>query len=347
METTESNFLDFENGKEGSVEFRQIITTDITIEALGTMLNTNPHGVGVIKDELIGWLKGMNQYRGGAGEDMEKFLSCYSRAPFYINRKSSPFPLQIDSPFVTVIGGLQNDLLPEIAKDKNTGFIDRILLSAPERIPARSSEHEISDEVMKNYRDFIVNMHHSLSNVFKNDIKNRIVVRFSENAYSRWKEWHKSHCAEMNNEMPYYLQGAWSKLEAYTARFCLLLERLRCADKNVNIETISLESIEGAIKLSDYFKAHARIVYDLMNSSDMDKKVAKAVAWIKKQGGTVTSRKLYSYKVAGCKNYQEAADLFAEMCERRIGEAYESKTANGKMKTTFRLKPVSHNNGTY
>ena len=49
--------------------------SDATIEALTSLLQKQPQGVLFIQDELIAWVKGMNQYRQGNGSDMEKWLS--------------------------------------------------------------------------------------------------------------------------------------------------------------------------------------------------------------------------------------------------------------------------------
>jgi len=338
----------FKNGSESGEEknqvirLPQIITSDTTIEALAQLLNDNPHGIIIFKDELIGWIKSMNQYRGGSGEDMEKFLTMWSQTQTIINRKSLKEPYQIDKPFITIIGGIQNDLLLDLSGLKNNGLIDRILFCFPDTVPFVHTRDEISDEVMIAYMKFMTTLYEAQEDI-SNEEK-EIPIPFSIPAYGVWENWHIEHCEEMNNsELPYYLKGAWAKLEAYCARFCLILEVLSCHYNNSKPNEISFESITNSIKLINYFKSHARKVYDHMNSSDMDKKIEKAYQWVRKQGGTVNARKFYSYKVAGCKNFHDAMDFFAEMQDRGMGLIYEIPNASGKKKIIFRLKSISAN----
>ena len=49
----------------------QVLTTDTTMAALAALLEANPRGILVFRDELVGWVRSMNGHRGG-GSDRQK-----------------------------------------------------------------------------------------------------------------------------------------------------------------------------------------------------------------------------------------------------------------------------------
>ena len=50
------------------------IASDTTVEALGDIFENNPRGILIHRDELAGWILGLNQYKGGAGNDRQHYL---------------------------------------------------------------------------------------------------------------------------------------------------------------------------------------------------------------------------------------------------------------------------------
>ena len=86
--------------------FPQLFSTDATVEALAGVLEQNPRGVLFVRDELTGWARAMNQYKGGKGNDRQTWLSFWNGATVLVNRKSRKEPLTIDNPFVSVTGCL-------------------------------------------------------------------------------------------------------------------------------------------------------------------------------------------------------------------------------------------------
>ena len=316
-----SLYVDYKKAKDdkesnGPPIYEAIITTDITIESLANLLVDNSHGLGVIKDEIIGVVNSLNQYRGGKGEDKQKFLSAWSGRPFYVNRVSKP-PLQIDNPFICIVGGIQPDILPDLASSKTDGFIERFLFQKPDPIRYKHTDEEISDEVRDAYEKIILSIYNSQKNTTQK------ILKFSPEAQELWKQWHIAFCDSMNDNIPYYLLGMMGKLEAYTARFSLILEHLKCAYEGTEIMSISRESLEGAIKLSEYFKAHATLVLDSLTSSPLDKKIIKAFEWLKKQRSErptklTTVRRFYTNHAGGVKDAREAYDMLEEMKSRGI-----------------------------
>ena len=104
----------------------QFIVGDITIEALADLHQENQKSIGMNKDELAGWVKDMNKYRQGS--DVEFWLSSFNGEFGGINRKTSSNAF-IESPFISVFGGIQPSVLTDVATEQfqENGFLDRLL----------------------------------------------------------------------------------------------------------------------------------------------------------------------------------------------------------------------------
>lgn len=313
-------------GANEPVRSRTLLTTDTTTEALMELLQQNPHGVTIYKDEFIGFIKGMDQYRAGRGDDLEKFLSLWSQSIIAIHRKGK-IPIQIEYPLVSIVGGIQPEVLSILAKMMDNGFIERLLFCFPASIPLIHTDSEIPDEVAKKYKELIQGIYLRQS---ESGLK---VFEFTNGAKSLWKEWHTTYCEEMNVS-PY--KGALAKLEAYTARFALILEFLWCAEENIPVEAITVTSLEGAIKLTNYFAANIKKVYGSFESSKIDLQIEKAVKWFKKQHhGIASMRKFYTNRVAGVQNANEAYDILMEMRSRNLGRIEETSDGLSNKRQNF------------
>src|SRR5688500_3095726 len=78
---------------------------DTTVEALIRVLKETPRGVLVAKDELAGWIRGMDQYKaGGKGSDRQFWLSAWNSDPITVDRKGAPEALMVPNPYVSKIG---------------------------------------------------------------------------------------------------------------------------------------------------------------------------------------------------------------------------------------------------
>ena len=57
-------------------EMERVLCNDATVEALARVLASNPRGVLLYRDELVGWTRSFDQYKGH-GEDSQFWLSCW------------------------------------------------------------------------------------------------------------------------------------------------------------------------------------------------------------------------------------------------------------------------------
>jgi hypothetical protein len=58
----------------------------------------------------------MDAYRSGRGGDRQHYLSMWSRATIKVDRKgNNGAPILVSRPVLPVVGGIQPDLLPDLA----------------------------------------------------------------------------------------------------------------------------------------------------------------------------------------------------------------------------------------
>lgn len=240
----------------------QFIVNDITLEALVELHDENKNGIGVLKDELAGWLKGMNQYRAGA--DLEHWLSSWNGKEINLNRKTSKSSF-VDKAFIPVLGGIQPGILENYYTEdnKDSGFLDRLLFAYPDLNVEKYNEDEMEESYINWYSDYITSFFQVIrNNVRKNEsgeIK-PLISRFSEEAKREWVRIFNDITEKQNSdEENEYLKSMLPKQKSYIPRFALIINTLDCYERNDNnLYEISKESILKAEKLSTYFISMAK-----------------------------------------------------------------------------------------
>jgi uncharacterized protein DUF3987 len=66
----------------------QLYTTDAELEALIQLLHQKPRGLLFVRDELAGWILGMNIYKHSRVNDRQHWLSLWNGADILVNRKT-------------------------------------------------------------------------------------------------------------------------------------------------------------------------------------------------------------------------------------------------------------------
>jgi len=181
----------------------------------------------------------------------------------------------IPLPFISVAGTIQKGILNELAKGSRTqnGFIDRILFVIPDNIQKEYwSETDLPPVVSENWESIISNLL-NLS-VTNDDTQNPSpeVLRFTPEAKKLLFEWQKVNTDQSNGAESEALSGIFSKMDMYVLRLALILEMMRYACKESNKQAVSIEAVQGAVKLVEYFKSSAVKVNSILsNASPLDK----------------------------------------------------------------------------
>ncbi|MBP7679059.1 MAG: DUF3987 domain-containing protein [Bacteroidales bacterium] len=248
--------------------WKKFLVSDCTPEALAEVHKFNQRGIGEYSDELAGWVKNFNRYNKGS--EQEFWLSAWNSKPITIDRVSKE-PVFIPLPFISVAGTIQNGVLNELAKENRTenGFIDRILFVIPENIKKPYwGETELNPVFIDNWNEIITRLIHLPVKLDFTETPLPEILRFTPEAKQLLWEWQKRNADECNQAESEAISGIFSKLEMYAVRLALILELLRWSCNESSKQAVSIEAVQGALKLVEYFKRSAVKVYSIITNTN-------------------------------------------------------------------------------
>jgi len=269
----------------------EIHMNDTTTEALSEVMSHNPKGVFLVKDELTGWIRSLDQYKeSGKGVDREFYLSAFSGDPIKVSRKGKE-PLLVEHPRIVIFGGTVPEKLSDLVGTSQDGFAERILFSYPASIRRTWSDQEISPDLFTRV---------SLAYL---SLRDNQAIKLSPGA--------KKHLVKFYNETftPGYA-GYKPKLMSLTTRFALILSKMHG-------ETICTERrLQDAIRLAEYFDAHIQKVLKEARVSQETRDVNKLVSYAQKKGVRELSiRDLVRAGIPGCPSAKVAREKCQELVD--------------------------------
>jgi len=229
-------------------------TTDVTLEALAPMLEGSS-GVAVAFDEIVGWIKSMDNYAGKSGRDRAQYMSLWAERPLKIDRKRD-VPILVEHPMVCVIGGVQPDMLFELttAAGREDGFIDRFLWTWPEQSLPGWSEAVVSEKTKTAMAELFGRLRSGEGEV----------VRLSAVAKTRWVAWYEERQLRLASAKG-PMKGILSKADVHLARLTLVLHVLE--HEQPTLSAVSEQTMESAIALIEYHLGQAERVVDKLSHS--------------------------------------------------------------------------------
>jgi hypothetical protein len=266
----------------GKPALEHFYTTDPTVEALAMMLTTSP-GVVNTRDELVSWVKSMDAYRGGKGGDRQRWLSAWSDEPWKVDRKGGD-PIYIPHPAISVIGGMQPDVLRELRHEAGArdGFIERLLWAAPEaKMPGWTEETVAEQTIQEVYTQFAALRDGATG------ADEPAIITLSPDAKARFVAWYEANMRQVAGATG-LVQGIYAKLPQQLARLALVLHCLTWGGL-APTRMVTPETMEGAIALVEYFRAHAHRVLPAFGGTDDDEPlVERVIRYLRAQGDWVT-----------------------------------------------------------
>ncbi|MDC3256086.1 YfjI family protein [bacterium] len=318
----------FEKAKEGNppepprtVEARQIVVSDITVEALAVTLQSNPRGVLLIRDELAGFIKSLNKYNKGGGDE-QAYLSMYGARSLNVVRKGngpSPFILNVERAAVCITGGIQPAILEECLTSglRESGFAARIMMSEPPRKLNRWSEEVISPAVRKNYSKLV-------KQLYELDFEDGkpMVVKPTDGAkelYTNYYNKLQASAVDATGE----LAARLNKISAVALRLALIIHC--CSNDDTELTP---ESMMCGIQIAEWFECEARRINQKANESLEDQSRRKVAEYIAKRGGSITARDLQRGKNE-IKNSDQAERVLRDLANHGWGNMQTRKSEKG------------------
>jgi putative DNA primase/helicase len=310
----------------------RVRVNDTTVEAIIPILKDNPRGLILERDELVGWVKGMDQYKaGGRGSERQFWLSVWSNEPTSVDRKGQEAPISVLKPFIGVVGSIQPDILGELAENREDGMLERFLFCYPKTLNAMWTEDDISEGALVGYQD----LYHRLRNLSM--VKDEdgdpieVPVTFSPEAKEVYIDLYNSHRREMATPgFPRYLRSVWAKLEAYTLRLTLIVACCRFTENSV-AERVEVEDVMRAASLADHFEEQARRVFGTLYGFDAKKRLLEDVSrFVAKEGGlwmgTATELHQQFHSTHKPERPDELSKFVKDAAEDEEGFIYHSET---------------------
>ena len=146
--------------------------------------------------------------------------------PITVDRKlGDQKTLRVPRAAVSIIGGIQPNVLKEVIGREHLkdGLGARFLLTMPDTRPIRWSEDTVSPETTAAFDKTVAQL---LSLKPADDGAGNLtpqILTLSEEAKAKWVAYYDQHQAK-KSQLDDDLAAAWSKLEAYTARFALIFQ---------------------------------------------------------------------------------------------------------------------------
>lgn len=229
---------------------KKLILTNCTPEALFKRLNENPRGCTIISDELPTFLDGINNY--SKSDQQSNFLTTWSNKPTTIDRISQPIPLFIETPFLSIIGGVQPRMLGRLftSQKLDNGFYQRFLFAYPDNVHKQPiNDNEMDENLFNDYTQFITDYIDN-SNIIENKgILNTKILEWSDEAKDFWLGWNKNNCDLVNEHHDSIKGEILSKYDNHFIRLALILQIM----ENPKSNSIGLKAVEGAKKLCNYY----------------------------------------------------------------------------------------------
>ncbi|MBC8319095.1 MAG: DUF3987 domain-containing protein [Bacteroidetes bacterium] len=275
----------------------QYLLSDFTPESLAQVHHDNRRGIIVHRDELMAWINDFGRYNKSG--EVQNWLSIWSGEAATYNRKSQN-PIKITHPCVSIAGGIQPDLIRSMGADHRAenGLMQRFCFLYPDQtVKPYYNQKRLSTGIEENYDRFI-------KTLLSIPMDAETILSLTEGAQDLYRDFVNRNTDAINQEKSDHVKGIFSKLEIIVLRLSMILHLASAAISGDIDADINEETMESAIKITEYFRETGIKVYDHFSSGDGLTKAAVAK---------------YLYHKAGLKNQSEIARVLG------VSQPYISK----------------------
>ncbi len=249
---------------------------DVTIEKVAHLLAaTAPKGLLIVRDELAGWIAGMNAYND-AGRAF--WIEAYGGRPYRVERVKHPEPIVIPRLAVAAYGGTQPDKLAMLMREADDGLLARVLWAWPEPIPFRLSSRAPGVEWAIGALDRLREL-----DLQPGDPPSPVMVPLSDDAHAMIEKF-GAEMQERQSDAGGSLRSAIGKARGQALRLALGLEFLWwCGPKATTAPPREIGArafAAAALMIDNYFAPMAERVYGDAAASERERNAATLARWI-------------------------------------------------------------------
>jgi hypothetical protein len=332
---------------------RRYIVNDVTVEQLGVLLNQNPRGLLMFRDELIGWLKTME--RDGHQSDRAFYLEAWNGKGSFDYDRIGRGKLHIKTVTLSVLGGIQPGPLSAYLRHAlsgaqgDDGLLQRLqMMVYPDFSKGWKNIDRYPDTAAKNRAYEIFKSLDKLDTTeigaLQNEHSDIPYLRFDEDAQSFLDEWRADLEAELRSgkiEHP-AIEAHLSKYRSLMPSLALLFHLIEVADNPNTFSAISFDNATKAAAWCSYLFEHAKRIFGLgLNATA---RLARSIAEHIRDGDlsdTFTARDVYRKQWSGlstAKEVIEPLNLLEDYGWLR-SVTIKSQLDGGRPTTTYILNP--------
>jgi hypothetical protein len=316
---------------------RRVLVGDTTVEKLAVILQDNPAGVLVTRDELSGWFQSFNQYKAKGGADVASWLEMFRAGPLLNDRKAGDDggqALYVPRAAVSVCGTIQPGTLSSLMTPafRDSGLMARLLLAMPPRKAKVWTDADVDPHTADAYANLFCKLHELPA-----PTGGPVIVPLSDGAKAVWVEFYNG----WNQELAVTtgdLAAALAKLEAYAARLALLHHVVSTIDDPAP-SPVSAASMEAGIALARWFAREARRVYAMLLAGRDRQYDSRLLDYIRARGGEVTPKAVRDWNRVRYPDRDAAESALRHLANLGFGRlgSTEAGPRGGRPAYVFRL----------
>lgn len=241
----------------------RLIVNDATVEKLGELLNQNPRGLLLIRDELTGFLARMEreEFQG----ERAFYLEAFNGDGRFIYDRIGRGTVRIENCTLSLIGGVQPSRIAPIVRGamsgaSNDGLIQRLQLAVwPDDIGQwKWTDRHPDRDARERYQAAF----DALAGSLPGTTEHPLVMRFSAAAQDLFRQWMEEIQSEARSGvLSSTMESHLLKMPATVASLALLFELIEGGRFEVGED-----AIRRALGWADYLRSHASRLYASGNS---------------------------------------------------------------------------------
>lgn len=236
--------------------FRQILINDITLESLHEVHSFNRRGLGLYRDELMGFLHDMNRYHKGSDEQF--WLESFNNGSYTVNRVSKR-PCMIEDTHINIIGTIQPTVFSQLAKNNSdNGMLERFLYTGTERTIHDMTKQTIDPRWMQWWGECIASAN---TTMYYMDSADTQILDTDEPTMDAIIDVDKRICATQRSEdTTDAIKNYLSKYKTYIPRFTLLMAIMDHIFTGAPLK-VTPGHVHRADRIMQYFFNSARAIF--------------------------------------------------------------------------------------
>ncbi len=328
---------------------RRLKTNDATVEKLSELLNENPRGILLFRDELIGLLVSWD--KEGRETDRAFFLEAWNGYGSFTTDRIGRGTIDTDNLCVSILGGIQPakllSYLYQAQSDlKNDGLLQRFqILVYPDepdnwKLIDERPHAEARNRAFAVYKT-LADMDFQKAGATLPDGETIPFFRFSTDAQVVFNEWlTKLQTEKLNSDENPAIVEHMAKYRSLMPSLALVFHLINIADGEPS-GPVSLGAAKMAVSWCHYLESHARRIYGMAGSM-----AVKAAAELSRriQKGDVNDGFTLRDVYRNCWHILDKKEIVQEACHQLIDAKWlreEELISHGKKRIIYHVNPMA------